>query len=106
MKAPKMTKIPSEKKIIDKDNSVMKKGKVEHMERTIDPRPSFSVNAEILPQIKDWSVGKKYKIEIEAEMVGSRIEDWGDDKGKLVASFKISGIMQDTDDDKNDIDEI
>ena len=89
MKAPKMYKI-AEKKVIKDDYAPTKDGK-----REIDPRPSFSVNADEFPDIKDWSVGKKYKMEIEAEMTGSSIGEWGEDKGKLTGTFRISGIMSD-----------
>ncbi len=92
---PKMTVIP-DKKIVKDDCCPTPNGK-----REIDPRPEFSVSADILPAIKDWSVGKKYMIEIEAEMIGSRIEDWGDDKGKLKGNFKISGIAVDADKDES-----
>lgn len=98
-KAPAMKKIPSSKTVKDNDYKV-KEGVTE---RTFDPRPEFSVTDEILPAIKDWSVGKKYRFEVEVEMIGSRIEDWGDDKGKLKGNFKISGIM--VDHDKNEDDE-
>ncbi len=97
-KAPSMKKIPSEVTVKDTSTKVEKNGTVD---RKIDPRPSFRINADLLPQIKDWSAGKKYPLEIEVEMTGSRIEDWGEDKGKLVGEFKICGIMADTDaDDK------
>lgn len=97
---PKMHVIP-EKKMI-KDDMIME-GKSKGM-REIDPRPQFSINAEEFPAIKEWSVGKKYKVEIEVEMVGNEIGDWGDDKGKNVARFKICGIMsdEDKDDDSED----
>lgn len=101
MKVPpktKMTIIP-EKKVVPNEYGIESKSKT----REIDPRPQFSVDAETLPQIKDWSVGKKYKMEIEAEMVGSNIaEKWSDNPGKLTASFKISGIMQDDDEDEKE----
>lgn len=87
-----MNAIPSEKTV---KLSYDPKAKTEK----IDPRPQFSINAEEFPAIKDWSVGKKYKMEIEAEMVGSNIGEWGDDKGKMTASFKICGIMSDADSD-------
>lgn len=92
-KRPPMKKIPSKKVVKDEYPAV----ELKNTEREIDPRPEFSVNAEALPAIKDWSVGKKYMIEMEVEMIGSRIQDWGDDKGKLVASFKINGIAADND---------
>lgn len=34
----------------------------------VKPKPSFTVDEKALPQIKSWSVGKKYKLEIEVEM--------------------------------------
>ena len=97
MKTPKMIKISSKKVVVDNDYPSVEKNK---SERVIDPRPEFSVIEEVLPAIKDWSVGKKYMLEIEVEMTGSRIEDWGDDKGKLKASFKISGIKVEEEDEE------
>jgi hypothetical protein len=95
IKAPKMNVIPDKKMI--KDDVVMDgKG---NSKREIDPRPQFSINAEEFPAIADWSVGKKYKIEIEVEMTGCRIGEWGDDKGKMTGEFKICGIMADEDKD-------
>lgn len=88
MKTPKMNVIP-EKKLI-KDDVVMEgkdKGK-----REVDPRPSFAINSEEFPEIKDWKTGQKYKLMIEVEQVGSEIGEWGDDKGKLVGRYKINGI--------------
>lgn len=97
MKAvPKKLKVIPEKKVIEDEYAKTEKsGK-----RTIDPRPEFSVSEEIMPQIKDWSVGKKYRFEVEAEMTGSRIQDYGDDKGKLVSNFKISGIAEEEKEEK------
>jgi hypothetical protein len=97
MKAPKMNVIPDKKIIKDTEMMDHKSGK-----REVDPRPEFSVNAEEFPAIKDWSVGKKYKMEIEVEMTGSRIGDWGDDKGKLTGSFKICGIMAEEEGEKEE----
>lgn len=90
-----MISIP-EKKVVKNDNDFNAKT------REIDPRPSFTITVDELPQIKEWSVGKKYTLEIEVEMTGSRIEDWGENKDKLTASFRVSGIMEDTDDDDED----
>lgn len=86
MKPPKMIMIPDSKMVKDEFSSSKAK-------REVDPRPEFSITADALPAIKDWSVGKKYMVEMEVEMTGSRIEDYGDDKGKLKGQFKISGIM-------------
>lgn len=95
---PKMHVIP-EKKLIQDDMVMEGKNKGK---REVDPRPEFSINAEEFPAIKDWSVGKKYKLEIEVEMTGCRIGEWGDDKGKMTSSFKICGIMSDEDKDDTD----
>ncbi len=85
MKVPSMNKIPSEKTI---KLSYDPKAKTEK----IDPRPEFRINAEEFPDIKNWSTGSKYKLMIEVEQVGSEIGEWGDDKGKMIARFKINGI--------------
>lgn len=95
MKTPKMYMIP-EKKMIKDEFSEVKSGP-DKGKREVDPRPTFSINAEEFPDIKDWSVGKKYKVEIEVEMTGCRIGEWGDDKGKMTGEFKICGIMSDED---------
>lgn len=88
-----------EKKMV-KDDVVME-GKNKGM-REVDPRPQFSINAEEFPELKNWSVGKKYMMEIEAEMVGSHIGEWGDDKGKMTASFKICGIKSESEEPGED----
>jgi len=94
MKTPQMNIIPDKKKV---PNEYVTDSKSKT--REIDPRPEFQINADEFPDIKEWSVGKKYKLEIEVEMTGSRIGEYGDDKDKLTGTFKISGIMSDEDKD-------
>ncbi len=94
MKPPKMIAIPSEKKV---ENTYAKE--MTEKQHTIDPRPQFCISAELFPAIKEWKTGEKYKLEVEVEQMGSRIETYGDDKGKLIADFRISGIMVDSDKD-------
>lgn len=96
----KMIEIP-EKKTVPNQYAIESKEK----KHTIDPRPRFSVSEEILPAIKEWTTGKKYMMEIEVEQTGSRIEDYGDDKGKLVADFRISGIKVEDKSKDDDADE-
>lgn len=100
MKAPKIINIPSKKIVVDE--YAMGGDLAKKVKRETDPRPEFVIDAETLPAIKDWNVGKKYKLEIEVEMVGSRIEDWGANKGKLTGNFKISGIMVEDDMDEEE----
>ena len=96
--APKMTIIPDQKTV--KNEFAIESNSKTHV---VDPRPCFRINETTFPAIKGWIVGQKYKLEIEAEQVSSSIETWGDDKGKMVAEFRISGIMVDSDvDDKDD----
>jgi len=68
-------------------------------------RPSFYVSESELPEIKDWKMGKKYKLIIEAELVGmqnkssyvgigseeSGEKDEGKDEG-IEARFKIASV--------------
>lgn len=59
------------------------------------PKPEFSITEKDLPAIKDWSVGKKYAIELNVEMVSqSKGSDWeiGGDKDIHSARFKIISI--------------
>jgi len=53
--------------------------------------PSFSLSQTQLPDIKSWNVGKKYKMEIEVEMVGSNKDEYSD-KSELSARFKITKV--------------
>lgn len=98
MKTPKFNIIP-DKKLVQDD--VVMSGK-DKGKREVDPRPQFSINAEEFPEIKDWSTGSKYKIMIEVEQVGSEIGEWGDDKGKMTARFKINAIASMHGDDKKE----
>src|SRR3990167_5073488 len=100
MKAPKMHIIPKTKLIKD-EYAPITKG-VDKGKREIDPRPQFSINADEFPDIKDWSVGKKYPVVIEVEMTGSRIGEYGEDKGKLTGEFKICGIASETKEKSDD----
>lgn len=59
---------------------------------TYDPRPCFSISETDLPEIKSWTIDGKYKLEIEVEMRGIREEDYGNNKGKKVAEFRISKV--------------
>lgn len=81
-KAPKIHKLPESEKLSK-----------EEMKRTeFDPRPNFSISNKLFPEAGDWSTGKKYKVEVEVEMIGSRIQDWGDQKGETISEFKITSI--------------
>ncbi len=94
-----MVNIP-DKKTVPNEYGIEAKSKT----KVIDPRPQFSANEDVLPAIKDWSVGKKYPLEVMVEMTGSRIGgQWDDEnKGKLVADFRICGIAVDDDADEKD----
>ncbi len=52
--------------------------------------PSFSVTEKDLPEIKEWKVGKKYKLEIEVEMVSMSKNEYG--KSPMEARLKIHKI--------------
>src|SRR3990167_2958542 len=64
------------------------------------PLPSFSLSEDDLPEIKDWEVGKKYKLNIEVEQVskekGDRYSMEGPggskDKKKISAHFRMLKI--------------
>ncbi len=100
MKPPKkvkLTVIPSSK---DEDMHTLKSEAKEPKINTYDPRPQFSIGVDEFPEIKDWVTGKKYKLEIEVEQTGSRIKDWGNNKGKLEGTYKITKIGSDNDADE------
>lgn len=57
------------------------------------PRPEFSLTEKDLPEIKEWNVGKKYKITLEVEMVSqSKGEQYAypeETKKEINGRFKI-----------------
>lgn len=61
------------------------------------PKPSITVTEKDLPEIKKWEVGKKYKLEIEVEMVRhSQGDEYGYGEGdstkKHEARLRITKI--------------
>lgn len=52
--------------------------------------PSFSLTEKNLPEIKDWKVGKKYKLEIEVEMVSVSKNEYGN--SPMTARFKVHKV--------------
>ncbi len=59
------------------------------------PKPTFSISEAELPEIKEWSVGKKYTVTLNVEMVSqSQGDEYSIDGGKSKkqsARFKILG---------------
>ena len=58
------------------------------------PKPSFSVDEDELPAIKDWAVGKKYKITATVEMVSHSKGEYSYDSEpkKHKASLKVISV--------------
>lgn len=59
--------------------------------------PTFTIDNEDLPELKDWKVGEKYTLVMEVEQTSMRQgSEWqGDtskDKNKIHATFKIVAI--------------
>jgi len=48
---------------------------------------TFCLSSKDLPEIKEWEVGKKYKIVLTVEQTGLNKRDYDD--GRLTADFKI-----------------
>ena len=54
--------------------------------------PTVSLDADDLPEIKDWKVGGKYKLELEVEQVSASKDDYmmeGEKKHPMTARFRI-----------------
>lgn len=83
MKAPKLKSIPS--KVVEKKSSTKEN-------YSYNPQPSLSIDETILPEVKDWSVGKEYELIIKVKQTETRIEDYGPNKGKITARFNITKI--------------
>lgn len=63
------------------------------------PLPSFSLTAKELPEIKNWSVGHKYKLEIEVEQTSMAKDEYRQGE-PLRASFRITKIKASDDDEE------
>ena len=60
--------------------------------RTIDPRPTFCLSEEDLPEILKWTIDGKYTLTMEVEMRGIAERDHGHLKDKKVADFRITKV--------------
>lgn len=70
------------------------KGKTNNYDMPSKPqpiKPSFRITENDLPEIKDWSVGKKYKLMIEVEMKNVGKSEWSNDK-TIEASLTITKL--------------
>lgn len=76
--------------------------KVKYAEEDYDKRPSVSFTEAELPEMKNWTIKKKYMVEMEVEMTSTSVIDYGDDKGKVRAEFKINKVGVDTANDKGE----
>lgn len=55
-------------------------------------RPEFSITEKDLPAIKDWEVGKRYSIEVNAEMVSHSKGGFMSDGKEHEARFRIMSV--------------
>ena len=60
------------------------------MEASARMLPSFSLTEKDLPAIRNWQVGKKYKLEVEVEQVSMSKDEYG--KSPMTAHFKIHKV--------------
>lgn len=61
--------------------------------------PSFSLTVKDLPEIKNWKVGNKYKLEIEVEQTSMAKEEYMQDQ-PLTARFRITKIKANEEDEE------
>ena len=55
------------------------------------PKPSIRLDAKDLPAIKNWKVGKKYSLHIDATLESlSKGDEWDDVKRPMEARFTIT----------------
>ncbi len=67
-----------------------------------DNRSSMRISEKKVPEIKNWKIGEKYKVEVMIEMTGLSKVDWGDNMGKIEGSFKIDKISVEDNDKKSE----
>lgn len=82
-------KAPSMKKLTER---VVSPKMEDEKSRTYDPRPVVNFSETDLPQIRKWTIDEPYTLVIKVDMTGIREEDYGANKGKKVASFKVISV--------------
>lgn len=60
-----------------------------------DDRPSMSFTEKECPAAKGLALKGKIIVEMELELTGTRIEEYGDKKGQSTYSFKVCGMKAD-----------
>lgn len=65
--------------------------------RTYDPRPVIEISESDLPEIKGWTIDGKYSLNIKVEMRGIQEKEYGNDKGKIYGSFRVTEVGLDKD---------
>jgi len=60
-----------------------------------DDRPSMSFTEKEVPAAKGLALKEKIIVEMELELVATRIEDFGSNKGQSTYNFKVCGIKGD-----------
>lgn len=54
--------------------------------------PTFMLTSEDLPEIKNWQIGKEYKVGMVVEQVSIRKGGFDEDSNKIEANFKVKKI--------------
>ena len=85
----KIVKAPSMKKLA---SSYTEPDYKSEKARTHDPRPTFTISETSLPEIKSWNVDKEYDLAVRVEMIGINEKEYGSDKGKKAATFRVVSI--------------
>ena len=67
-----------------------------------EQKNTISITETELPEIKEWKIGEEYEISIKIKQTGMRIEDWGKNKGKVVAQFEIIEMESEDEDDEKE----
>lgn len=57
-------------------------------------KPMVSLDAKTLPAIKNWKVGKKYRILLEVEQVSLSKDEYGDGDNQMRARFRINNAKE------------
>jgi hypothetical protein len=85
----KITKAPSMKKL---PTTAVDPPYTSDKNRTYDPRPTFEISEAILPEIKKWTIDGEYILNMKVEMTGINEKDYGANKGKKCATFRVVSI--------------
>ena len=63
------------------------------LEESMEMKAHLDLSEKMLPEIKDWQIGKKYKLIVDVEMTSIRKDEYSKDKS-ISACFTVNSVKK------------